>query len=124
MKVSKRSTYNPEEVKKDPSSYLKKIDLDIQDIMTAFQGRIRFGTSTNGYRGQNVSGEFHRKADTGNADTQFSVTHTLGIVPTDYIVTYISKGGVVYDSGTTWTTTTIYLKCTAANAAVNIFILK
>ncbi|KKM18803.1 hypothetical protein LCGC14_1662060, partial [marine sediment metagenome] len=30
---------------------------------------------------------------------------------------------VVYDSGTTWTATTIYLKCSAANAAVTLFVI-
>ena len=59
-------------------------------------------------------------ADSGNADTEFSVTHYLGRVPSGFIVTKSDKACSVYDSGTAWTTSTIYLKCDAANVALTI----
>ena len=59
-------------------------------------------------------------ADSGNANTEFSVTHYLRRTPAGFIVTKSDKACSVYDSGTTWTTTTIYLKCDAANAALTI----
>jgi hypothetical protein len=61
-------------------------------------------------------------ADTGTADTQFSVVHHLGRVPAGFLVTNASKAACVYKSGTAWTVTTIYLKCNAANANIDLLI--
>ena len=58
--------------------------------------------------------------DTGNADTEFSVTHHLGRVPNGYLVTRINVAGAIYESGTAWSDATIYLKCSAADAAVTL----
>ena len=62
-------------------------------------------------------------ADSGNADTEFTEAHTLKRVPTGFIIININKGGVVYDSGTSWTTTNIYLKCTQANCEIKLIII-
>jgi len=59
-------------------------------------------------------------ADSGNANTEFSASHYLGRTPAGFIVTKSDKACSVYDSGTAWTTTTIYLKCDAANTALTI----
>lgn len=59
-------------------------------------------------------------ADSGNADTEFSINHHLGRVPNGYIITKSDKACCVYDSGTAWTSTTVYLKCDAANTALSI----
>lgn len=62
-------------------------------------------------------------ADTGNANTEFSVTHHLDRVPVGFFVTNADKAVSVYASGTAWTSTTIYLKADAANAAITISVL-
>lgn len=59
-------------------------------------------------------------ADSGSADTEFSITHHLGRVPAGFILTKSDKAAVLYDSGSAWTTTTIYLKCNVANAALTV----
>lgn len=61
-------------------------------------------------------------ADTGTADTEFSASHYLGRVPSGFIVTKSDAAVAVYDSGTAWTTTTIYLKADAANVAISILV--
>ncbi len=61
-------------------------------------------------------------SDTGTANTQFTVSHTLKRVPTGFIVTSRTGTGVVYNSGTAWTTTAIYLKCTTANNNINVLV--
>lgn len=61
-------------------------------------------------------------ADTGNADTEFTVTHYLGRIPAGFIVTDADKACSVYDSGTAWTNNAIYLKCDAANTAISILV--
>lgn len=58
--------------------------------------------------------------DTGNADVEFSVAHHLGRVPSGFILTKSNAAACVYDSGTTWTTTVVYLKCNADNVAITI----
>ena len=61
-------------------------------------------------------------ADSGNADSENTVAHTLKRVPSYFIVVNIDKGGVVYDGGTAWTNTNVYLKCTVANCAIKVLI--
>ncbi|MHC4560807.1 MAG: hypothetical protein ACYS80_26295 [Planctomycetota bacterium] len=61
-------------------------------------------------------------ADSGSANTEFSFSHYLNRVPTGFIVTKSDKAASVYDSGTAWTTSTIYLKCDAANTALTIVV--
>lgn len=55
-------------------------------------------------------------------DDSNTVNHTLGKIPNGYIVYYQNKAGSLYDGGTTWTTTNIYLKCNVASVAYKIII--
>jgi len=61
---------------------------------------------------------------TSNAtpDTEDTVSHGLGRVPTGFLVVNLDKAGIVYDGGTAWTSTNIYLKCNVASVATKIFI--
>jgi hypothetical protein len=68
-------------------------------------------------------------ADSGNANTEIEdadsvagLKHGLGRVPNGFILTKTDKAANIYDSGTTWTTTRIYLKCDAANAAITLVV--
>ncbi len=55
-------------------------------------------------------------------DTEDAVTHALKKVPTGFIVTKISKGGVVYNSNKPWTAEKLFLKCTVASASVELLL--
>lgn len=57
------------------------------------------------------------------ANTEDTVPHSLGKIPTYFIVGDIDKGGVVYRGGTTFTSTNIYTKCTVASAAIKLILL-
>src|SRR3990167_9512567 len=59
---------------------------------------------------------------TAGADTEVEVAHTLKRIPAGYIVYSRDKGGVVYDSGTAFTTTNIYIKCSTATTALKLII--
>jgi len=61
-------------------------------------------------------------ADTGAANVEFSITHHLGRVPNGYILTKTNKAASLYDGSSAWTTSTIYLKCSAANAAIELYV--
>lgn len=104
--------------------YVNSLDTDIRNIFLCVSGRVRFGDGNDGQLGENIAGQFQVVSDTGTADTEFSVSHSLGVVPFGYIVVNINKGGVVYKSTTSWTSTTVYFKCSAANANTTIFLLK
>ncbi len=86
------------------------------------KGKISFGDVVDGNHGENIEGEHQTVADTGTANTEFSVTHTLARVPTGYIVTSNNKAGVVYTGTTAWTKTTVYFRVDAANCAIAVFI--
>ena len=117
--------FNPFSEMKDVNRYARELDRDIQNLITAFAAKIRFGDVADGNRSENMSGEWQVVANTGAADTQFTVAHTLGAVPQGFLVVRIDKGGVVYeDTAGTWGETSIDLMCSAANAAVTLFLLK
>ena len=120
MRVAKSYTYN---VGQDMESNVRRLEQDMSQLFLSLQGRIRFGTGTDGDRGENMSGEF-QVVTTSTADTEFTVNHTLGAVPIGYLVLKTNKGGVVYDSGKAWTKTSIYLKCSAASATITLFLIQ
>jgi hypothetical protein len=67
------------------------------------------------------------KSLTSNAtpDTEETVAHTLGRVPSGYLVLYRSKAGVLYQgpsTGTAWTATSIYVKSNVASTVYSILI--
>lgn len=139
MRIGQTSSSRPvtfdEEGKIIPSDrrflnqYLTDLDSDIGSIFKLSQGQITYGLSSNLRPGQNIFGQWVTVADTGAANTEFIVPHSLSsetivLIPGNYFVTNINKGGVVYTSGTTWTTSNVYFKCSAANAAVTIFLTR
>ena len=121
MKIAKTLSIAGREV---VEPFKKSLNTDLVNLFLLAQGRIRFGGGGDGDRGENISGEFQVVADTGSADTEFSVAHTVGAVPVGYLVIKVDNAGVIYDSGTAWTSTTVYLKSSAANSAVTLFLLK
>lgn len=123
MILNKILNYNASKYGKDEDN-IKQVDTDLLTLFTCLQGRVRFGAGTDGSGGENMAGQWQVVADTGSVNTEFSVTHTLGSVPVGYLVIRINKAGVIYDSGTTWTSSTIYLKCSVANATVTLFLLQ
>jgi hypothetical protein len=122
MKIQKTSNFIGFDITKQ-EDYIGKVDDDLKNLFLWSNARVRFGDGGNG-NSENMAGEFRTVSDTGSADTEFTVSHTLGATPIGFLVVNIDKGGVVYDSGTSWTSSNIYLKCSAANAAVTLFLLK
>jgi hypothetical protein len=120
MKVAKTFVYNE---KQSMESNIRRLEQDTSQLFEAFKGRIRFGTGTDGDRGDNISGEW-QVVTSADANTEFEVTHGLGAVPIGFLVINVDKGSVIYDSGTAWTATSIFLKATEATTTMKIFLLK
>lgn len=110
-------------VPKDSDDDKIMLDKDLRKLFSCIQGRVRFGSGTSGNDGENIYGQWVTFT-TSTADTEVTVPHTCGVVPVGYIKTKINKGGVIYDSGTTWTSTNIYIKCSTATTIVTLFLLK
>jgi len=70
----------------------------------------------------NFDAEIKTVADSGNINTEFIVAHTLKRIPSGYIVVKINKAAVVYESGTAWTNTNIYLKASVANCTLTVLV--
>lgn len=94
----------------------------VEDIFKLINGaNISFGTEVAG-ADQNINGTMVEVADTGIINTEFVVTHNLTRVPLFYDVKYINVIGTIYDSGTAWTATQAFFKCSIAHAKVRLFI--
>ena len=103
------------------------LDKQQKNIITALQGRLRFGDAADGEPGENISGEFRSFTSDGSADTEFSVTHLLGAIPLGAIVLHQDKAGSLYQgptTGTAWSATTVFFKCDVASVAFLIFLIK
>ena len=61
---------------------------------------------------------------TSNAtpNTEDTFAHGLGRLPVGYLVYGMDKAAIVYDGGTAFTATNLYLKCNVATAAVKLLV--
>ena len=119
MKIAKKSSNNKSE--------LRDINSDLIVLFTAMQGRIRFGTGTDGDRGENLHGEFQKFTTSGTPNAENTIAHGLGSVPRGYIILGQDKAGSLYqlnDTGSAWTITDIFLKSDIASVTFLIFLLK
>lgn len=111
-----------------PSIYLKylgtlrKIDEDILSFMNEQNDNLETLFDKGLGFTDNFDGVFVTFTSNAIADTEDDVTHTLKKIPTGFIVTSRDKGAVLYDGGTTNTTTKIYLKSNVASTTYKIFI--
>lgn len=96
----------------------KELNEQLSDIFEEFDGKIEFS---------NLKHTVIDIADTGSANTDFTVTHNLGRIPTFYFyiinTSTTAKAGIVYKGSLEWTTTTITLRCTVANSVLKVLIL-
>ena len=93
----------------------------LEDLYKLTNRNISFGTLVDG-QDQNIAGKMIDVPNTGLINTEFFVIHNLGRVPLFYDVKYINAIGTIYDSGTVWTKTKAFFKCSIANAHVRLFI--
>ena len=101
----------------------------LKDIYKVLRGNVSFGQqgsnphdTTIGLVEDNMDGVFAHVDNTGFANLQFIVDHTLNRVPIGYFVIRQDHAGSFYDSGTDWTETQIFLKCDANGVEATFFI--
>ena len=91
-----------------------------EQLARVLNGLVSFG---NGITRDNIDGEWGAVADTGAADTDFTITHNMLRVPVGVILMTQTKAGVIYKGSVAWTKTTITLKCNVANDNILVFIV-
>ena len=82
----------------------------------------RDGPIQNWDKAGNLSAKYVVFTSNGAANTEDAIPHKLGHVPVGYVVVAQDKAGIVYDSGTDFTTTTIYLKSSVASVAWTLMV--
>lgn len=120
MKIVKTFNYNENQ---SVESNVRRLQQDLTQVISVLQGRVRFGTGTDGDRGQNVSGSF-QVVTTAGADTEVTIAHGLGATPIGFIVLRQDKSASFYDSGTAYDATNIYIKCSVATVTATLFVIK
>ena len=97
---------------KERNNYERVLDR-MHDILN---GSVNQGQFVNGVAIQGNTDNAHAAATSpGVANTDFPVTHNLGRIPTGFLVVYKAASCDVYAGATAWTTTQIFLRCTAIN---------
>lgn len=72
---------------------------------------------------QNLEAQLIDVSLTLAADIEFPITHNLDRVPNGFTVVKNNKSSVVYNGGTAWTQSTIYLKSSQTNPNLTLLVL-
>ena len=91
-----------------------------QEVSTILDGGLGFG---DGVGSDNLTGAWVTYTTNGTPDTEDAIAHNLGHVPIGVLAMVPPAAGYLYKGTTTWTTTHIYMKCSAAAQAVTLFIV-
>jgi hypothetical protein len=98
--------------------------LDIRNalfrIARAINGSLTFGDGT---QTDNIRGEWVTLTTDGTPGAENAITHSLGATPPGFLILKPPASGVINTGATAWTSTTIYVTCTAASQEVTLFIL-
>ena len=103
------------------------LQTQMKKLFTCLQGRVSFGTGISGTQSGNIEGEWRTYTSNAVANTEDTLAHTIGSIPLGYIVVNQDKAGSVYQgpsTGTAWTSSNIYLKCSVASVTFLLFIVK
>lgn len=77
-------------------------------------------------KGLEFSDNFNMQIKTATTDavanTESAVAHTLGRVPSDFIVGAQDKAGTIYKGSTAWTVTNIYVKGSVASITAKLYV--
>jgi hypothetical protein len=104
-------------------SDMREFDRDIVTVLNLWSQTLK-GILDKGISfPDNIDCAFASYTSNAVADTEDTVSHTLGKIPTYFFVGDIDKGGVVYRSGTAFTSSNVFLKCSVATCAVKLLLI-
>lgn len=114
-------------VQNDLQKQIPILQNDLDKIGRCLNGRVRFGRGTDGDRGENMMGEFQQFTTSATPDAENTIGHTVGAIPVGLIILWQDKAGSLYQgptTGTAWTSTNIYLKCSVASVTFKVFLVQ
>lgn len=124
MKLNKISNYVGFKISK-VEDYVRAIDTDLKNLFLFTQSRVRFGSGTDNTFGENVAGEFQTLTTPTATNSEFSVTHSLGAVPTGgYLVVSQAGAGSLYTATGSNTSTIAYFRANVTSTNFTVFLLK
>jgi len=118
MRVVKQSHYNSQA--KDQTGYVLAADNDLNNIFMVLKGKVSFGDGT---ASENIKGQFLTFTTSATPNAENTIPHTLGIKPIGWLVINKDKVGDLYASATTWTSSSVFLKCSVASVTYKIFLI-
>jgi hypothetical protein len=109
-----RSIILPQPKTDQERNLFQSLGMFITNMHAILNGGISFG--------DNVDCSLVTFTSSATPDEENTVGHTLGKIPTGYIIYSQDKAGSLYDSGTTFTATNIYTKCDVASVTFKLII--
>lgn len=103
---------------KNVSIYDKELLKSLNDQHSNLDAILNRGISFS----DNVDCVFKTFTSSATPDAENTVAHTLGKVPTGYLVYSVNKAAVVYKGSTSWSASNIYLKVNVASTEVKVII--
>ena len=105
-----------------PEQSILEISSVIQSIVAKINGGLALGTTMNGSRVGNLSGQ-RVTVIFGSANTERKIPHGLGRVPAGYIPVRKDRACDIYDSTeTAWGESLFSVKCDTADAQVDLWV--
>lgn len=114
-----RDPFFPAIFRKDAPD-IREFDRQLLQILDEWNQNLRAILERGISRDDNIDDAEVEFTSNAVADTEDTVAHGLGKVPSGFIVVNKDKAGVLYDGGTTWTSTNIYLKSNVASTTYKI----
>ena len=131
MYVGKVSSQPPDNrYNKNKEDQAHKVDIDLNTIFAALQGRVRFGSGTSGNRGENIGGVWLKILTSATTNHETGYKHNLQSQPMGYIIVSQDKNGSLCGVPTgdgfnsTWTSGTAYFRSNGTSGNFVVFLLE
>lgn len=105
---------------KDLQNLMEFFQRTIRDHANVMNGNVGFG---DGFSADNISGCWVTIPNTGAANVDVAVPHVLKTIPVGFLVMIPPVTGYINLGATAWTKSSIYIRCSAPNQALKVFVL-
>ena len=100
--------------------FVSDVGNHLRRLARIINGQITFGDGTDL---DNIKGKWITFTASAVAGAENTIAHDLGVVPPGFLIAKPPTTGTVNLGATTWTTSNLYLTCSAASQTVVIFVL-
>jgi hypothetical protein len=102
----------------------KNLTRHSERLAKVLNGNVNYGsTMSNKDADMNMNCAKFTGTSPGTANTNFTLTHSLGRIPLTINAQDTNNGGLVYRGTVAWTKTTVTFRCTTASAQYNLIVI-